>query len=95
MTLDADGQLDWQQYIDGTLIRAGRAAAGARKKGFDDYEPTDHALGRSCGGFVTKLHVLVDGRGHPLCASLTPGQTHESTAFETVMRQVVVPQRRG
>ena len=31
--LDANGQLDWQQWnIDGTSIRASRAAAGARKK---------------------------------------------------------------
>lgn len=31
--LDQNGQLDWQQWnIDGTVIRASRAAAGARKK---------------------------------------------------------------
>jgi len=31
--LDAEGHLDWQQWnIDGTSIRASRAAAGARKK---------------------------------------------------------------
>jgi transposase len=31
--LDANGQLDWQQWnVDGTSIRASRAAAGARKK---------------------------------------------------------------
>lgn len=33
-TLDAHGQLDWEQWwVDGTNIRASRAAAGARKKG--------------------------------------------------------------
>jgi transposase len=33
-TLDAQGLLDWQQWwVDGTNIRASRAAAGARKKG--------------------------------------------------------------
>jgi transposase len=33
-TLDAQGQLDWQQWwIDSSTIRASRAAAGARKKG--------------------------------------------------------------
>ncbi|MBM7841614.1 hypothetical protein JOD20_000221 [Herpetosiphon giganteus] len=30
-----------------------------------------------------------------LVACLTHGQTHESTAFETLIRQVIVPQRRG
>lgn len=52
----------------------------SQKKGFDDHEPTDHALGRSCGGFGIKLHILVDGRGNPLAACLTPGQAHKSTA---------------
>lgn len=33
-SLDAQGQLDWEQWwVDGTNIRASRAAAGARKKG--------------------------------------------------------------
>lgn len=32
--LDAAGQIDWSQFnIDGTSIRAGRAAGGATKKG--------------------------------------------------------------
>lgn len=32
--LDANGQLDWEQWnIDGTSIRATRAAAGARRDG--------------------------------------------------------------
>lgn len=32
--LDADGQIDWEQWnIDGTNIRASRAAAGARRDG--------------------------------------------------------------
>lgn len=55
-----------------------------RKKGDPD-EPTDHALGRSRGGFSTKIHILCDGSGHPLCFHLTPGQAHESTAFEEVL----------
>jgi len=29
-------------------------------------EPTDHALGRSRGGFGSKFHILVDGNGTPL-----------------------------
>lgn len=32
--LDARGQLDWSQFnVDGTSVRAGRHAGGARKKG--------------------------------------------------------------
>jgi transposase len=58
-------------------------------------EPTDHALGRSLGGFSTKIHLLSDGNGLPLDACLTPGQTHESTQVETVLSQVAIPRASG
>src|SRR3954462_5095316 len=51
-----------------------------RKKG-DPEEPEDHALGRSRGGYSTKIHILCDGHGHPLHFHLTAGQAHETTAF--------------
>lgn len=51
-----------------------------RKKG-DRREPQDHALGRSRGGFSTKIHLLCDGQGHALHFELTAGQAHETTAF--------------
>ena len=41
-------------------------------------EPADHALGRSRGGFPTKLHLVTDGTGLPLAAALSAGQAHES-----------------
>ncbi len=53
---------------------------GGRKKR-DPEEPPDHALGRSRGGFSTKIHLLCDSRGHPLHFYLTAGQDHESTAL--------------
>ena len=56
-----------------------------RWKKRDPDEPDDHALGRSRGGFSTKIHILCDGHGHPLHFHLTPGQTHESTILETVL----------
>jgi transposase len=55
------------------------------KKG-DPEEPEDHALGRSRGGYSTKLHLLCDSEGHPLSFHLTPGQNHESTAFDVVLK---------
>jgi transposase len=51
----------------------------------DPEEPADHALGRSRGGFSTKIHVLCDGNGHPLHFHLTPGQDHESTALISLL----------
>ncbi len=38
----------------------------------------DQALGRSRGGFSTKIHVVVDGLGNPLRIVLTAGQRHDS-----------------
>ncbi len=38
----------------------------------------DQALERSRGGVSTKLHVIVDGLGHPLRVRLTAGQCHDS-----------------
>ena len=58
---------------------------GRRWKKNDPEEPADHALGRSRGGFSTKIHLLCDGDGHPLYFHLTPGEQHESTAFLTVL----------
>jgi transposase len=58
-------------------------------------EPPKHALGYSRGGFGTKVHLLVTGRGIVLGIYVTPGQQHESTAFEPLMRRVLLPRRRG
>ena len=38
-------------------------------------------LGRSRGGFTTKLHARCDGQGRPLCFVLTPGQAHDVKGF--------------
>lgn len=54
------------------------------KKG-DPEEPDDHALGRSRGGFSTKIHILCDGNGLPLHFRLTAGQTHESTELDQLL----------
>jgi hypothetical protein len=35
------------------------------------------ALGRSRGGFTTKIHVTVDGLGNPLRLRLTAGQASD------------------
>ena len=37
----------------------------------------EQALGRSRGGFSTKIHVSVDGLGNPLRLVLTAGQRHD------------------
>jgi len=54
---------------------------GRRWEKNDPDEPGDHALGRSRGGFSTKIHLLCDGHGHSLHFHLTAGQAHETTAL--------------
>ena len=39
----------------------------------------EQGLGRSRGGFSTKIHITVDGLGNPLRLRLTAGQRHDST----------------
>jgi transposase len=55
---------------------------------------TQEALGRSQGGFSTKLHVRAEGRGKPLTILITAGQRHEQSVFDALMEQGAV-QRRG
>ena len=45
----------------------------------------EQALGRSRGGFSTKIHVNVDALGNPLCFLLTGGQRHDITQAEDLI----------
>lgn len=58
------------------------------EKGGPEDEPEDHALGRSRGGYGTKIHLITDGKGIPLAVQVSPGQRHESTCFESTMGAV-------
>ena len=49
--------------------------------------PPDQALGRSRGGFSTKIHFLVNGLGKPLRALLTPGQAADSPQVPLLVAQ--------
>lgn len=68
-----DPDLEWL-LIDSTIIRAHQHAAGA-----EDSTAEDEALGRSRGGFSTKIHVAVDGLGNPVRVLLSPGQAGDIT----------------
>ena len=71
-------------------------ARGAHQRGVTPtdgtaLDPSDHALGRSRGGFGSKIHWACDGKGLPLAVMATSGQRHESTQFKAVMEAVRVP----
>ena len=60
--------------IDSTIVRAHASAAGYGKN-----SQTQEALGRSKGGFTTKIHVASDALGNPLKIILTAGQRNDIT----------------
>lgn len=60
-------------------------AVPAGEKEQEPDEPEDHALGRSRGGWGSKIHILCDGHGHPLHFHLSPGQAHEATLLDTLL----------
>ncbi len=68
--------------LDSTVVRAHPHAAGARRAA------GRQELGRSRGGFSTKLHLRCDGRGLPLALVLTPGEAHETRAFEDLVEDL-------
>lgn len=77
---DRGGQLDWgTHYVDGTVVRAHQHAAGAVGG------QADEALGRSRGGFSTKIHVRAEGAGRPMAFVLSGGERHESLYVEPLL----------
>jgi transposase len=58
-------------------------------------EPADHALGRSRGGFGTKVHLVCDSKGCIVSIHVTAGQRHESKAFEPTMARRLFHRRPG
>jgi transposase len=73
-----DTDLEWLM-LDSTVIRAHQHAAGMN--GGDN----DQALGRSRGGFGTKIHVAVDALGNPVSIHVSPGQDADITHAEALL----------
>src|SRR4051812_44503360 len=67
------------QMLDSTIVRA-HVSAARGKRG-----QQDQALGRSRGGFSTKIHLKVDLGGLPLAFHLTEGQASDSPQFEILL----------
>ncbi|MYY19825.1 MULTISPECIES: IS5 family transposase [unclassified Streptomyces] len=94
---DAKCAITWS--VDSTVCRAHQHAAGARKRGDLQKqppggfftEPHDHGLGRSRGGFTTKLHLAVGQGQKPMSIVVTAGQLGDSPQFEPVLEKVRVP----
>lgn len=96
---DAKGAIVGDLGVDSTVCRAHQHAAGARRQGDLQKEPPggvheepgDHGLGRSRGGFTTKLHLAVEQGQKPMAIVVTAGQRGDSPQFEPVLAKVRVP----
>jgi transposase len=64
--------------IDATIVRAHACAAGYGTQ-------SDEGLGRSKGGFTTKIHTKVDALGNPLKFIITAGQVADVTQAEELL----------
>jgi transposase len=58
--------------------------------GVGEPEPADHALGRSRGGWTTKLHLACEQRQKPLSLVITAGQRGDSPQFQVVLGRIRV-----
>ncbi|MFF8917579.1 IS5 family transposase [Streptomyces sp. NPDC015032] len=96
---DAAGLIFWEVNVDSTICRAHQHAAGARRSGTVQKEPPggvstepeDHGLGRSRGGFTTKVHLACEQGQKPLSLLITAGQRGDSPQFEPVLKAIGVP----
>ena len=61
--------------------RAGAPACSWRKRGNQNQE----ALGRSRGGFLTKIHLRTNTKGDPLTFDVTGGEVHEVKGYDALM----------
>lgn len=92
---DEAGLICWDVSVDSTVVRAHQHAAGARRDPAGQVEPpgaepADHALGRSRGGWTTKLH-LASGQGRkPLSTVIAAGHRGDSPQFVPVLQRIRV-----
>jgi transposase len=100
---DAAGLICWQVSVDSTIARAHQHAAGARTDasqqkeppGGVGAEPADHALGRSRGGWTTKVHLACEQGRKVLSLLVTGGQRGDSPQFIPVLTGIRVPRPAG
>ena len=62
--------------------RVGAPACSRRKRGNQNQE----ALGRSRGGFSSKIHLRTNAKGDPLIFDVTGGEAHEVKGYDALMR---------
>jgi transposase len=88
-----DPDLEWL-ILDSTVIRAHPHAAGARRRPDGTGGQAEQALGRSRGGFGTKIHAAVSGLMLPVTLLLSAGQaadvSHAAALLDAVPAEAEV-----
>ncbi|WP_197999588.1 IS5 family transposase [Gimesia chilikensis] len=72
--------------VDGSIVRAHHSAVGGSCK--TSRRAVENGLGRSRGGYSSKLHIVCDGQGIPLGITVTAGQINEPTQFIDLMDSI-------
>ena len=65
-------------FLDGTIVRAHQHCSGAKSE-------NDESIGKSRGGFSTKIHLAVDSYGYPIHFELTGGQRNDFVMAESLI----------
>ncbi|WP_313663970.1 IS5 family transposase [Cellulosimicrobium cellulans] len=92
---DGAGLIGWDLNIDSTIARAHQHAAGARRDPQAQVEPpgrepADHGLGRSRGGWTTKVHAAAEQGQRLMGMVVTAGHRGDSPQFAPVLETVKV-----
>lgn len=92
---DAGGQIRWEISVDSTIARAHQHTAGARRnpeeqKESPRAEPADHGLGKSRGGWTTKIHAACEQGQKLMGMIVTGGQRGDSPQFGPVLDEIRV-----
>src|SRR4051812_9662902 len=62
---------------------SGRTIAQPAERG-----DSEECVGRSRGGFSTKINARTNAEGLPIAIVITPGQAHDVTAYPALMEEI-------
>ena len=71
---------DESHILDATIVKVHQHGCGAIGK-----SPSRQAIGKTAGGWTTKIHVVVDALGLPINFFITVGQRHEVTIAQYLL----------